>query len=196
MEPVLGFGASEFHSPAASGVLRQVFRAEQLSAGQGTRHLAGRDALHRLPDHASSSRFSPTSKAREAPDSATRWGSPASPTWTWSAIRLWAKTPYVSRVMLHYTIPLSKETTEATRNPLSLASTVPVRRLELRARQDEHGRFLRPELGRQRQPSAVHELGDREQRRLRLRRRHARLHVWPGGGVLRRDPGRRDLARC
>jgi hypothetical protein len=40
--------------------------------------------------------------------------------------------PYVSRVMLHYTVPLSKETTEATRNPLSLASTVPVRRLELR----------------------------------------------------------------
>ncbi len=41
--------------------------------------------------------------------------------------------PYVSRVMLHYTIPLSHETTEATRNPLSLASTVPVRRLEIRA---------------------------------------------------------------
>ncbi len=41
--------------------------------------------------------------------------------------------PYVSRVMLHYTIPLGKETTEATRNPLSLASTVAVRRLELRA---------------------------------------------------------------
>jgi hypothetical protein len=40
--------------------------------------------------------------------------------------------PYVARVMLHYTIPLGKETTEATRNPLSLASTVPVRRLELR----------------------------------------------------------------
>jgi hypothetical protein len=40
--------------------------------------------------------------------------------------------PYVSRVMLHYTIPLTRETTEATRNPLSLASTVPVRRLELR----------------------------------------------------------------
>jgi len=40
--------------------------------------------------------------------------------------------PYVSRVMLHYTIGLSKETEEATRNPLSLASTVPVRRLELR----------------------------------------------------------------
>jgi high affinity Mn2+ porin len=41
--------------------------------------------------------------------------------------------PYFSRLMLHYTVPLSQETTEATRNPLSLASTVPVRRLELRA---------------------------------------------------------------
>jgi hypothetical protein len=40
--------------------------------------------------------------------------------------------PYVSRVMLHYTIQLTKETTEATRNPLSLASTLPVRRLEVR----------------------------------------------------------------
>jgi high affinity Mn2+ porin len=40
--------------------------------------------------------------------------------------------PYVSRVMLHYTIPLSDASTEATRNPLSLASTVPLRRLELR----------------------------------------------------------------
>jgi hypothetical protein len=34
--------------------------------------------------------------------------------------------------MLHYTVALSQETTEATRNPLSLAPTVPVRRLELR----------------------------------------------------------------
>ena len=40
------------------------------------------------------------------------------------------ETPYISRVMLHYTVALSKENTEATRNPLSLASTVPVRRLE------------------------------------------------------------------
>jgi hypothetical protein len=40
--------------------------------------------------------------------------------------------PYVSRVMLHYTIPLSGETTEATRNPLSLASQVAVRRFEIR----------------------------------------------------------------
>ena len=40
--------------------------------------------------------------------------------------------PYISRVMLHYTIPLSAETIEATRNPLALASSVPARRLELR----------------------------------------------------------------
>ncbi len=40
--------------------------------------------------------------------------------------------PYISRVMLHYTLPLGKETTETTRNPMSLASVVPVRRLELR----------------------------------------------------------------
>jgi high affinity Mn2+ porin len=41
--------------------------------------------------------------------------------------------PYISRVMLHYTIPLSQEMTEATRNPLALADSVPLRRLELRA---------------------------------------------------------------
>jgi high affinity Mn2+ porin len=40
--------------------------------------------------------------------------------------------PYIARVMLHYTIPLSKETAEATRNPLSLADKVPERRLEFR----------------------------------------------------------------
>ncbi len=43
------------------------------------------------------------------------------------------QTPYVSRAMLHLTIPLSEEMTEATRNPLSLASSIAVRRLELRA---------------------------------------------------------------
>lgn len=40
--------------------------------------------------------------------------------------------PYVARIMLHGIIPLSKETTEATRNPLSLSGTLPRRRLELR----------------------------------------------------------------
>ncbi|HEX4137578.1 MAG TPA: carbohydrate porin [Bryobacteraceae bacterium] len=40
--------------------------------------------------------------------------------------------PYVSRIMLHYTLPLSKDTEEAARNPLGLASRVPRRRLEFR----------------------------------------------------------------
>ncbi len=40
--------------------------------------------------------------------------------------------PYVSRVMLHWVLPLSAERAEATRNPLSLQSTLPVRRLEFR----------------------------------------------------------------
>jgi high affinity Mn2+ porin len=40
--------------------------------------------------------------------------------------------PYVSRVMLHYTLPLSKETVESARSPLGLASRVPARRLEFR----------------------------------------------------------------
>ena len=40
--------------------------------------------------------------------------------------------PYVSRVMLHYTLPLSKKLVDQTRNPLALASKVPERRLEFR----------------------------------------------------------------
>ena len=38
--------------------------------------------------------------------------------------------PYVARILLHYTVPLSKELEEATMNPLSLAAAVPARRLE------------------------------------------------------------------
>lgn len=40
--------------------------------------------------------------------------------------------PYVARVMLHYTLPLSKEMVESARNPLGLAGHVPARRLEFR----------------------------------------------------------------
>src|SRR5262249_42972791 len=40
---------------------------------------------------------------------------------------------YVARALMHYTIPLSAETTLVTRNPLSLAPVAAVRRLELRA---------------------------------------------------------------
>ena len=43
-----------------------------------------------------------------------------------------SKVPYVARVMLHQTIPLSKEYTAAVRGPLGLAPSVPVRRLEFR----------------------------------------------------------------
>ena len=41
-------------------------------------------------------------------------------------------TPYVARIMLHYTIPLSKKTVAVTRSQLSLASIAPARRLEFR----------------------------------------------------------------
>jgi hypothetical protein len=44
-----------------------------------------------------------------------------------------SENPYFSRMLLHFTVPLSEETTEATRNPLSLAWTLPVRRLEIHA---------------------------------------------------------------
>src|ERR1700730_287138 len=41
--------------------------------------------------------------------------------------------PYLARLMVHQIIPLSRETIEATRGPLSLATRLPVRRLEIRA---------------------------------------------------------------
>lgn len=41
--------------------------------------------------------------------------------------------PYIARLMVHQIIPLSSETIEATRGPLSLATKLPVRRLEIRA---------------------------------------------------------------
>ena len=40
--------------------------------------------------------------------------------------------PYMARVMLHYIVPLSRNSIEATSNPLSLAKTLPARRLEFR----------------------------------------------------------------
>lgn len=41
--------------------------------------------------------------------------------------------PYVARVELHQTIPLSSEYVEAQRGPLNIASSVPARRIEIRA---------------------------------------------------------------
>ncbi|MBV8573289.1 MAG: carbohydrate porin [Acidobacteriaceae bacterium] len=40
--------------------------------------------------------------------------------------------PYMARAMLHWVVPLSEEREEVTRSPLSLFSTLPVRRLEFR----------------------------------------------------------------
>jgi high affinity Mn2+ porin len=40
--------------------------------------------------------------------------------------------PYVARAMIHYTLPLSDETIDVTRGPLSLATKQPKRRLEVR----------------------------------------------------------------
>jgi high affinity Mn2+ porin len=44
-----------------------------------------------------------------------------------------SKAPYIARVMVRQVIPLSKETVEAERGPFGLATSLPVRRLELRA---------------------------------------------------------------
>src|SRR6185437_2735799 len=41
-------------------------------------------------------------------------------------------TPYVARIMLHYTVPLSKKTVAVPKNQLALASVTPARRLEFR----------------------------------------------------------------
>ena len=49
--------------------------------------------------------------------------------------------PYMARLMIHQIIPLSKETTKATRGPLSLATELAVRRLEIHA-----GKFSMPDL--------------------------------------------------
>jgi hypothetical protein len=40
--------------------------------------------------------------------------------------------PYVARVQVHLTVPLSREKMRASRGPMSLATTVPVRRLDIR----------------------------------------------------------------
>ncbi len=46
---------------------------------------------------------------------------------------LLSKAPYIARAMVREIIPLSSETVEAQRGPFALATSVPVRRLELRA---------------------------------------------------------------
>jgi hypothetical protein len=54
---------------------------------------------------------------------------------------LLSKAPYLARAMVRQIIPLSDETVEAVRGPFALATTVPARRLELRA-----GKFSMPDF--------------------------------------------------
>ena len=44
----------------------------------------------------------------------------------------WVSAPYIARLMIQQIIPLSKEKMEMERTALSLATQVPVRRLEIR----------------------------------------------------------------
>ena len=85
--------------------------------------------------------------------------------------------PYIARALVHVTIPLSAEVADATPTALSLAAHVPAAPHRDPRRQAWHGRFLRRQHGRQRQPPSVHQLDSRQQRCVRLRRRHSRLHV-------------------
>lgn len=50
--------------------------------------------------------------------------------------------PYLARGMMHWIIPLSRDRKESSRNPLSLFSTLPVRRLEVRAGKMSAADFL------------------------------------------------------
>ena len=88
-----------------------------------------------------------------------------------------SKAPYVARLMWHQIIPLSGEKSVAARTPLSLFTQLPVRRIEIRFGKfslvdffdlntygsDNNFQFMNWTL--------------RQQRRLRLCGRHARLHV-------------------
>ena len=95
--------------------------------------------------------------------------------------------PYLARGEIHQIIGLTDEMTEQERGPFALATRVPVRRFEIRV-----GKMTLPDTFdvnsvRNRQPSAVHQLDDRQQRRVGLRRRYARLHRGRNSGVRRPD---------
>ena len=185
----LDFRPGEFHPPAARSFDAKYSGPNSFLARERTRDIAGGDAVHGLPDLEQLEILADIESAGGAGLSNalgiagfTNVDVVRNPTL--------GEAPYVSRVMLHYTIPIGKETTEATRNPLSLASTVPVRRLELRfgkmstvdffdlnsVGSDSHLQFMN---------WAVVNNGA-----LRLRRGHARLHLRLGGGILRTSLGR------
>ena len=72
------------------------------------------------------------------------------------------KSPYMARVMYHHIFALSSEHVAAERNPLSLFTQLPARRLELRIGKFSAADFFDLNSVGKRQPSAVHELDGRQ----------------------------------
>ena len=99
--------------------------------------------------------------------------------------------PYLARGEIHQIIGLTDEMTDQDRGPFALATKVPVRRFEIRIGKMSLAGHLRRQLRRLGQPFAVHQLDDRQQRRVGLRGRHARLHRGRNSGVRRQASGRR-----
>ena len=93
--------------------------------------------------------------------------------------------PYLSRGEIHQIIGLTDEMTDQERGPFALATKMPVRRFEIRV-----GKMSLPDtfdvnsVGSD-SHLAVHQLDHRQQRRMGLRCRHARLHRGRNSGVRR-----------
>ena len=85
-------------------------------------------------------------------------------------------TPYLARLMLRQIIPLTDERIEAERDELHLATSLPARRIEFRIGKFDLADFFDLNTWGSGQPSAIPELDGGQQRRLRLRRQHARLY--------------------
>ena len=86
--------------------------------------------------------------------------------------------PYLARLEYRKVIPLSDDTIDVERSPLSILTQLAGSPARHPRRQIRPGRLLRSEQCCQRQPQRFHELDGRKQRRLRLRGGHARLHLW------------------
>ena len=86
--------------------------------------------------------------------------------------------PYLSRYQVHQVFGLTRETVAQEPGFFAVAPRVPVRRVEFRIGKMTLPDFFDVNSVGLRQPFAVHELDGRQQRRMGLRRRHARLHAW------------------
>ena len=105
--------------------------------------------------------------------------------------------PYVARLEIHQVVPLSHDwVVNDDRGPISSLAIRSPASPGVPLGQDVHRRSVRHQPRRVRQPPSVHELDGRQQWRLRLRRRHPRLHVRRSSPSIR-DPGsKRGSARC